>query len=59
MKIDKSVVKSFSIFEKMPDSDIEALLAQAATKRIGPGEAFFDQGSSATHFFLLVHGGLR
>ena len=59
MKIDKSVVKSFSMFEKMPDSDIEALLSQAVTKRIGPGEAFFEQGAPATHFFLLVNGRLK
>lgn len=59
MKIDKSVVKSFSMFEKMPDSEIEALLAQAVTKRIGPGEAFFEQGAPATHFFMLIHGRLK
>lgn len=59
MKIDKSVVKSFSMFEKMPDRDIEALLSQAVTKRVGPGEAFFEQGAPATHFFLLVNGRLK
>lgn len=59
MKIDKSVVKSFSMFEKMSDHDVEALLAQAVTRRIGPGEAFFEQGGAATHFFLLVNGRLK
>jgi CRP-like cAMP-binding protein len=47
------------MFERMPDGDIEALLAQAASKRIGPGEAFFEQGAPATHFFLLVNGRLK
>jgi CRP-like cAMP-binding protein len=47
------------MFEKMPDTDIDALLAQAASKRIGPGESFFEQGAPATHFFLLVNGRLK
>lgn len=59
MKIDKSVVKSFSMFEKMPDDDVEALLGQAVAKRVGPGEAFFEQGAPATHFFLLINGRLK
>lgn len=59
MKIDKSVVKSFSMFERMPDSDLEALLAQAASKRIGIGESYFEQGAPATHFYLLVNGRLK
>jgi CRP-like cAMP-binding protein len=59
LKIDKSVVKSFSMFEKMPDCDVEALLAQAVTKRVDAGESFFEQGGPATHFFLLVHGRLK
>ena len=59
MKIDKSVVRSFPMFEKMPDHDVEALLGQAVAKRIGPGESFFEQGATATHFFLLVHGRLK
>lgn len=59
MKIDKSVVKSFPMFERMPDSDIEALLAQAVSKRIALGEAFFEQGAPATHFYLLINGRLK
>lgn len=59
MKLDKSVVRSFPLFEKMPDADLEALLAQAGTKRIATGEAFFEQGAPATHFFMLIHGRLK
>ncbi|HTO31423.1 MAG TPA: Crp/Fnr family transcriptional regulator [Pararhizobium sp.] len=59
MKIDKSVVKSFPMFDRMPDSDVEALLSQAVSKRIGHGEAFFEQGAAATHFFLLLNGRLK
>jgi CRP-like cAMP-binding protein len=59
LKIDKSVVRPFPLFDKMPDADLEALLAQATTRRVSPGEAFFEQGASATHFFLLIHGRLK
>lgn len=59
MKIDKSVVRRFSLFDKMPDSDLEVLLTQALTRRIAAGEAFFEQGAPATHFFLLIHGRLK
>lgn len=59
VKIDKNVVKGFSMFDKMPDADTEALLAQAMLKRIGPGESFFEQGSDATHFFFLINGRLK
>lgn len=59
MKIDKSVVKSFSMFERMPDGDLDALLSQALSKRIGIGEAFFEQGAPAKHFYLLVNGRLK
>jgi CRP-like cAMP-binding protein len=59
LKIDKSVVRRFSLFDKMPDSDLEALLSQAVPKRIAAGEAFFEQGAPATHFFLLIHGRLK
>ncbi|WP_455274872.1 Crp/Fnr family transcriptional regulator [Rhizobium herbae] len=59
MKIDKSVVKSFPTFEKMPDGDIEALLAPAVSRRIRSGDAFFEQGGPATHFFLLINGRLK
>src|SRR5437868_2576409 len=59
MKIDRSLVKSFSMFEKMQDQDIDTLLAQASSKRVPAGEAVFDQGQPASHFFMLLHGRLK
>jgi CRP-like cAMP-binding protein len=59
LKIDKSVVKSFPMFEAMPDVDIEALLSTAVARRVGAGGSFFEQGAPATHFFLLVNGRLK
>jgi CRP-like cAMP-binding protein len=59
MKVDRSLVKSFPLFGKMADADVDHLLAQAATKRVPVGEAVFDQGEPATHFFMLLHGRLK
>ena len=57
--IDKSVVKSFPLFEKMDDAEIDKLLAQATTRRVPVGEPVFAQGAPATHFFMLLHGRLK
>lgn len=59
MKIDKSLVKGFPLFAKMSDAEIETLLAQATSRRLAVGEAVFDQGAPATHFYLLLHGRLK
>lgn len=57
--IDRSVVKSFPLFEKMDDAEIDKLLAQATTRRVPVGEPVFAQGAPATHFFMLLHGRLK
>ena len=47
------------MFEKMADDDVDALLVQAVSRRVGQGEAFFEQGGPATHFFFLINGRLK
>jgi len=59
LKIDKSLVKSFPLFERMEDSDTDALLTHATSRRVPVGEAVFEQGAAATHFYLLLHGRLK
>lgn len=59
MKIDRSLVKAFPLFARMEDADIDGLLAQATSRRVSIGEAVFDQGAPATHFYLLLHGRLK
>jgi CRP-like cAMP-binding protein len=59
LKIDKSVIRPFAMFDKMSDADLEVLLVRASTKRVPGGEAFFEQGAPATHFFLLINGRLK
>ncbi len=59
LKIDKSLVRTFPLFEKMDDADTEALLVHSTSRRVPVGEAVFEQGAAATHFFLLLHGRLK
>lgn len=59
MKIDRTVVRSLSLFEKMNDEDLDRLLAHATARRVVPGDAVFEQGEQAANFFLLLHGRLK
>lgn len=59
MKLDISLVKSFALFADMAESDIEAMLSHAVSRRIVAGDAVFEQGAPATHFFLLLNGRLK
>lgn len=59
MKVDRSLVRSFSLFSKMQDSDLDGLLARATPRRVAVGETVFDQGGVAAHFYMLLHGRLK
>lgn len=59
LKIDRAVVKSLPLFDKMSDDDLDALLLRATSLRVAPGEAVFEQGRPATNFYLLLHGRLK
>ena len=59
MKIDKSLVRELALFEKMSDESLDKILTQSLSRRVPPGEAVFEQGTAATHFFLLLHGRLK
>ena len=59
MKIDKSLVRELALFEKMSDESLDKILTQSLSRRVPPGEAVFEQGAAATHFFLLLHGRLK
>jgi len=57
--IDRSLVRALPLFDRLSDTDLDALLAQANIRRFSLGEAVFEQGAAATHFFLLLHGRLK
>ncbi|MBW9052512.1 Crp/Fnr family transcriptional regulator [Rhizobium mesosinicum] len=59
MKVDRTVLKSLALFERMTDADLDAMLEHATPRRIVQGDAVFEQGASAKSFFLLLHGRLK
>lgn len=59
MKVDRTVVRSLSLFSKMGDDDLDKLLIHASSRLVPAGEAIFEQGQPATYFFLLIHGRLK
>jgi len=59
VKIDRTVVRSLALFERMSDEDLDRLLAHATARRVPQGDAVFEQGQQAASFFLLLHGRLK
>ena len=57
--IDRSLVRALPLFAKMSDADLDRMLARATLRRVGIGEAVFEQGQKADRFFLLLHGRLK
>ena len=57
--IDRSLVRALPLFAKMTDADLDRMLARATLRRVGIGEAVFEQGQKADRFFLLLHGRLK
>ncbi|MDR9808451.1 Crp/Fnr family transcriptional regulator [Rhizobium hidalgonense] len=59
MKVDKAVLRSLPLFERMTDSDLDSMLEHALPRRVAQGDAVFEQGAHAKSFFLLLHGRLK
>ncbi|WP_313613051.1 Crp/Fnr family transcriptional regulator [Agrobacterium sp.] len=59
MKIDRSVIRALPLFGKLSDDELDKLLAHANSRLVPTGEAIFEQGQAASHFFLLIHGRLK
>ncbi|OJF91760.1 Crp/Fnr family transcriptional regulator [Pararhizobium antarcticum] len=57
--IDKTLVRALSLFDNTSDSNLDQLLGWAVSRRVPQGEAVFEQGGLATHFYLLLHGRLK
>jgi CRP-like cAMP-binding protein len=47
-----------SLFEGLPAEDLTALAAVASRRRLGDGEALFEQGQPARTLHVVVQGGL-
>lgn len=58
-KLDRSLIKSLSIFQSMADEDLDAVLATATVRPLPEASTAFDQGDPAKEFFALLHGRLK
>lgn len=59
MKIDRTVVRSLPLFERMSDADLDTFLSHASSRRVLQGESVFKQGEPAASFYLLLSGRLK
>lgn len=59
LKIDRSLIRAISLFDLMPDVELDRLLQHASSRRFAQGEAVFEQGGPADSFYLLLHGRLK
>ncbi len=57
--IDRSLVQALPLFAKMAPEALDDVLRRAASFRYPVGQAVFEQGQLAEHFFVLLHGRLR
>jgi len=57
--LDRTLVKSLPLFQKMSDLELDSLLTRATVRRVPQNEAVFEQGATADFFFLLLHGRLK
>lgn len=57
--INRALVQALPLFEKMAGSELDDILAVAASIRYAVGDIIFKQGETAERFFVLLHGRLR
>jgi CRP-like cAMP-binding protein len=57
--IDRSLLKTLALFERMEDAGLDDILAKAVSRRYAVGVNVFEQGQAADQFFVLLHGRLR
>jgi CRP/FNR family transcriptional regulator, nitrogen oxide reductase regulator len=59
LKLDRAIIKSLPLFDRMTDDELDRLLVPAQSRRVPIGETVFEQGQAAQNFFLLLHGRLK
>ena len=57
-KVTTDEIARVSLFEGLPAEDLAALAAVATRRRLGDGEALFEQGQPARTLHAVVQGGL-
>jgi CRP-like cAMP-binding protein len=58
-QINRAAVQGMPLFEKMDADGIDDVLKTASSRRYAVGDNVFEQGETASRFFLLLHGRLR
>jgi len=58
-QINHATVQGLVLFEAMSGAELDDILRTAASRRYALGEVVFEQGQSASHFFVLLFGRLR
>lgn len=59
IQIERSEVEHLVLFSGLPPQQLEEIVGAASGRRYHAGDAVFEQGQEATHFFVLVRGRLR
>ncbi|WP_029042209.1 Crp/Fnr family transcriptional regulator [Cucumibacter marinus] len=57
--LDRSLIRSMALFERMSDDELDDVLSKANVRRVPSGQAVFEQGKTATEFFVLLNGRLK
>lgn len=57
--LDRSLIAALPLFSEMSTPALDDILTQATSKRYPAGQAVFEQGAGAAHFFVLLNGRLR
>ncbi len=58
-KINRAAVSGIALFDQLRPEEVDEMLDLATTRRYPPGEPVFEQGETATRFFVLLNGRLR
>jgi len=55
----RSLAQSLPAFSAMDDAELDDVMGRATALRIPKGSAVFEQGETATAFYVLLNGGLK
>jgi CRP-like cAMP-binding protein len=57
--LDRGLIQALPLFSGMEEAELDAILAKAVARRVPKETAVFQQGETATAFFVLLHGRLK
>lgn len=58
-QINRAAVRGLALFEQLEATELDDVLRSASSRRYAHGDVVFEQGQTATQFFVLLHGRLR